>query len=738
MGELKPILARGSKGAELSRRKFVAASMSAGGGLALAIGMTGKAGALPMADEPWTSEQAAAHEMSAWLVIDPDGTITVRLPHSEMGQGAATALPMFVAEELECDWAKVKGEFASANRNHREDEIYGNMVTTGSRGLISSRESLQQAGASARVRLVAAAANRWSVPAADCMAANGAVTHQPSGRSLTFGALAAEAAKVAIETEPQIKTPDQFKLLGQSVPRLDTPVKVDGTAKFGIDTQLPDMVYAAVMDCPVFGGTLVIVDETPIQGRRGILRVVRMPSAIAVVADNYWRAEQALRLLEPVWDGGEAANSNSEQFRQLYVDTLEGPMVEVQNDGDAPGVLAASENVVDVTYQVPNLAHATMEPLNATVWLRSGRLDVWMGSQAPYRNLLTAADVSGLSPEQIFVHNTYLGGGFGRRSRNDEMVHAIMVAQEIGDRPVKVVWSREQEIRHDRYRPQAAVRMRGAVANGKISAADIKIACGSIQRSLNGPQAAPNGIENQAIDGFDDCPYAIPNHRIGLMLKNTHVPVAFWRSVGGSQNVFFFESFIDELAYEAGADPLAFRRSMTTRQDFLGVIDTLAEHSNWSQPLPAGKGRGISICENHRSIVGHVAEVTVDETGNVRVDRVVAAVDCYHVANPKLVEAQMESGIIYGLTAALYGEITIENGAVIEGNFDTYPMVRLSDAPEIEVHLSLSGGPQWAGVGECATAPIAAALTNAIFAATGKRIRQLPLKNVNILELAQL
>jgi isoquinoline 1-oxidoreductase beta subunit len=712
--------------------------MSAGGGLALSFGLPGTAGALPMADEPWTSERAAANEMSAWLVIDPDETITVRLPHSEMGQGAATALPMFVAEELECDWANVKGEFASANRNYREDEIYGGMVTTGSRGLISSRESLQQAGASARVRLVAAAANRWNVPAADCAAANGAVTHRPTGRSLSFGALAADAATIEIEAEPAIKTPDQFKLVGRPLARLDTPVKVDGTAKFGIDTRLPDMVYAAVMDCPVFGGTLASVDETPIQGRRGILRVVKMPGALAVVADSYWRAEQALRMLQPVWDGGEAANTDSEQFRQLYVEALEGPMAEVQNDGDAPAALAAGENIVDVTYQVPLLAHATMEPLNATVWLRADRLDVWMGSQAPHRNLLTAAEVSGLNPEQIFIHNTYLGGGFGRRSRNDEMVYAIQVAREIGARPVKMVWSREQEIRHDRYRPQAAVRMRGAVADGKISAADIKIACGSIQRSLNGPQAAPNGIENQAIDGFDDCPYAIPHHRIGLMLKNTHVPVAFWRSVGGSQNVFFFESFVDELAHEAGVDPLAFRRSMTTRRDFLGVIDTLAEHSNWSQPLPAGRGRGVAICENHRAIAGHVAEVTVDDAGHVRVDRVVAAVDCYHVANPKIVEAQMESGIIYGLTAALYGEITIENGAVTQGNFDSYPMVTLRDAPEIEVHLSLSGGPQWAGVGECSTAPIAAALTNAIFAATGKRIRQLPLKNINILELAQL
>jgi isoquinoline 1-oxidoreductase beta subunit len=318
------------------------------------------------------------------------------------------------------------------------------------------------------------------------------------------------------------------------------------------------------------------------------------------------------------------------------------------------------------------------------------------------------------------------------------MVHAILVAKEMGDVPVKLVWSREQDMRHDRYRPQGAVHMRGAVADGKITAAEIRIAVGSIQRSINGPQAVPDGIEDQALDGFDDCPYAIPNHYIGLMLKNTHVPVSFWRSVGGSQNTFFFESFVDELAHKAGVDPLEFRRSMMTRADFIGVIETLKAQSNWGKPLAPGRGRGIAICENHHAIAGHVAEVTVDATGNVRVDRVVAAVDCYHVANPQLVQAQMESGIIYGLTAALYGEVTIENGAVVQGNFDGYPMLTLRDAPSIEVHFSLSGGATWAGVGEVSTAPIAAAVTNAIFAATGKRVRHLPLKNINILELAQL
>ena len=735
MGQMKPAAGE----LALSRRQFVAAGVSAGGGLAVCVMLPGLASAMPLGDAPWSTETSPAGEISAWIVIDPDETITVRIPHSEMGQGAATALPMIVAEELECDWQQIKGEFASANRNARENTVYGDMNTVGSRGVATSWQRLQQAGASARMRLVTAAAQQWNVAVSECAAESGTVVHRPTGRTLSYGKLAADAARVRLEAEPAIKAPGTFKLIGTSIPRLDTPVKVDGTAKFGIDTRLPDMVYAAIASAPVFGGRLVGVDEAPIRGRRGILRVVRLPDAVAVVADSYWRAETALRDLDIQWDGGAAANSDSAQFRQLYRDTLDGPMAEAQNDGDAPAALAAGTGVIDVIYEAPHLAHATMEPLNATVQLKPDRLDVWIGTQSALRNLAVAAETAGLRPEQVFIHNTYLGGGFGRRSRNDEMVHAIQIAKEVGDRPVKLIWSREQDMRADRYRPQAAVRMRGALSpEGAIAAADVRIAVGSIQRSTAGPDAAPNGIENQAVDGFDDCPYKIPNYRIGLALKNTHVPVSFWRSVGGSQNCFFFESFVDELAYASGKDPLQFRRAMVERRDFLGVLDTLAEKSNWGTPLPAGRGRGIAICENHGSVVGHVAEVTVDAAGRVRVDRVVAAVDCYHVVNPKIVEAQMEGGIIFGLTAALFGEITIRDGAVVEGNFDSYPMVRLSEAPQIEVYLSLTGGPRWGGIGECSTAPIAPAVTNAIFAATRKRVRELPLKNVRISELAQL
>ncbi len=740
MGEMKPIPADAS----LSRRQFVVAMASAGGGLALGVLLPDALQAFPLAATPWSSESAPGGEVSAWIVIDPDESITIRIPHSEMGQGAATALPMIVAEELECDWSRIKGEFASANRNLRRDTVYGDMNTVGSRGVATSWQKLQQAGASARVRLIAAAAQRWNADIADCVAANGAVTHRPSKRVLTYGKLAADAAKVTLPAEPAIKPFGQYKLIGKSLPRLDTPVKLDGSAKYGIDTRLPGMVYAAVMSCPVFGGRLVSVDETAIAGRRGVLRVVKLNSgmrgddAVAVVADSYWRAEKALRALKPVWDGGEAAQTDSAQFKKLYRDTLDGPMAEALKTGDAAAALASSAKVYDAVYEAPHLAHATMEPLNATVQLKSDRLDVWLGTQSALNCLRLAAETASLKPEQVFIHNTYVGGGFGRRSRNDEMVHAIQVAKAMGDRPVKLVWSREQDMRSDRYRPQAAVRMKAALSpDGRIAAMDVRIAVGSINQSNTG-MAPANGLENQAFDGFDDCPYKIANHHIGVALKNTHVPVSFWRSVGGSQNCFFFESFVDELAYAAGKDPLEFRRAMIERKDFLGVIDTLKEKSDWGTPLGAGRGRGIAICENHGSIIGQVAEVTVDTTGTVHVDRVVAAVDCYHAVNPKIIESQIEGGIMFGLTAALYGDITIKDGAVEQANFDSYRIATMREAPKVEVYLSLSGGPRITGIGECATAPTAPAVTNAIFAATKKRVRELPLKNVKLSELARL
>ncbi|MGB9384298.1 MAG: xanthine dehydrogenase family protein molybdopterin-binding subunit, partial [Pseudolabrys sp.] len=681
--------------------------------------------------QAWGPE-STPNEINAFLAIDPDGSILIRSPHQEMGQGAITALPMIVAEELECDWSKVKVEYASPARNLREKNVYGEMTTVGSRGVRTSWQMLLQAGASARERLIAAAAQRWNVSPSDCEAANSKITHKATGRSFDYGALAADAANIKLDKEPAIRTPDQFKLIGKRLARLDTPLKINGSAKFAIDTKVPDMVYAAVAACPVFGGKLKSVDDAPAKGRRGILQVVKLENAVVVVADRFWRAKEALALLKPEWDVGAAGNTDSAQFAKLYRDTLDGPMVSARNDGSVDDAFGKGGKLVEAVYEAPHLAHATMEPLNATVHLQPDKLEVWLGSQTPMGTIRQAAAASGLKPEQIVIHNCFLGGGFGRRSINDEMRQAILVAKEVG-KPVKLVWTREEDMTQDRYRPQAAVRMKAALgSDGMPTAFDAKIAVGSILRST-GINKVENGIEAQAVEGFANIPYAIPNVRVGCMLKNTHVPVMFWRSVGSSQNAFFVESYIDELAQAAGQDPYKFRRTLLAgKSDFLGVLDTIAEKSDWGKPLGQGRGRGIAIHECYGSIIGQVAEVTVSQKGEVKVDRVVAAVDCGHVVNPGIVEAQIQSGVIYGLSAALYGEITVKQGRVEQGNFDEYQVVRLADTPKIEVYLALSGGKKWGGIGEPGTAATAPAVANAVFAATGTRVRSMPLKNLKL------
>jgi isoquinoline 1-oxidoreductase beta subunit len=719
----------------LSRRQFVTAAASAAGGLAISVALPQFADAATIGAAPYGAD-STPNEINAFIVIDPDGSILIRSPHQEMGQGATTALPMIVAEELECDWSKVKVEYASASRNLRDKDVYGSMATVGSRGVRTSWEMLLQAGASARVRLIAAAAHRWNVPEAECEAANSKVVHKASGRSLDYGALVGDAAKIKRDKEPAIRTPDQFKLIGKRLARLDTPLKINGTAKFAIDTQLPGMVYAAVSACPVFGGKLKSVDESPAKGRRGVLEVVKLDNAVAVVADRFWRAKEALALLKPEWDFGEAGKTDSAQFAKLYRDTLDGPMVSARNDGNVDDAFAkaagAGGKVIEAFYEAPHLAHATMEPLNATVHLQPDKLEVWLGSQSPMGTLKQAAAASGLKPEQVTVHNCFVGGGFGRRSINDEMRQAVLVAKQVG-KPVKLVWTREEDMTHDRYRPQAAVRFKTALAaDGTPTGFDAKIAVGSILRST-GISKVENGIEQQAVDGIVNVPYAIPSVRVGCMLKNTHVPVMFWRSVGSSQNAFFIESYVDELAHAAGQDPYKYRRALLAgKSDFLGVLDLIAEKSDWGKPLGAGRGRGIAIHECYGSIIGQVAEVTVSHKGEVRVDRVVAAVDCGHVVNPGIVEAQIQSGVIYGLSAALYGEITIKEGRVEQANFDEYEVVRLADMPKIEVYTALSGGKKWGGIGEPGTATTAPSVANAVFAATGVRVRSMPLKNAKL------
>ena len=720
--------------APLTRRLFVVSGLSATGGLAVSVCLPAIAAGLPIAPEPSGSEaiQPPQGEVNAFVVVDPDDSILIRIAKSEMGQGVTTSLAMIVAEELECDFAKVRVEYASAHRNLLDGQPYGRMMTGGSSSVRRSREMLQQAGASARARLIAAAARRWGVEPASCAARDGAVWHDGSKRSLNYGEVAADAGHISLRAEPAIKTPDQYKLIGARIKRLDTPIKVTGEARFGIDTRLPDMVYAAVANCPVFGGKLTSYDEGAIKNRRGIIAVVPVTSGVAVVADRFWRAKEALAAMPIVWDFGAAASTDSQEFGAEYRAALDGPMANAVTRGDSAAAFDDAAKIVEAVYETPHLAHAPMEPLNATAHWRPDRLDVWLGTQAADSALELAAEAGGIEARNVYVHNCYLGGGFGRRAVNDELRQAVELSKAVG-KPVKLIWTREEDIQHDRYRPQAALRLKAAIGrNGMPEAFDFRTAVGSITRSL-GWGAVPGGVEPSAVEGLSNVPYRVGALKVDCLLKNTHVPVMFWRSVGSSQNAFALESFIDEVAHASGKDPYQFRRALLAdRPDFLAVLDKLAEKGEWGKKMPKGSAQGIAIHESFGTIVGEIVEVAVRPNGGVKVERVVACVDCGHVVNPLTVEMQIESAVLYGLTAALFGEITIKKGRVEQSNFNDYEIAQMSDAPSIETHFALSGGGKWGGIGEPGTPPIAPAVANAIFAATGKRIRSLPLKNAGL------
>ncbi|HEY2230033.1 MAG TPA: molybdopterin cofactor-binding domain-containing protein [Xanthobacteraceae bacterium] len=712
----------------LSRRRFITTALTAAGGLALGVGFGGSAEAASLSVRPW-GEEAKRYpgEVNAWVVIEPDDTVIIRYGRAEMGQGSFTALPQILAEELECDWALVKPEYASANRNLRENKVYGSLSTGGSRAVRETGEMVQQAGASARERLIAAAAKRWDVPASECVAAMSKVTHKPTGRTLGFGELAAAAAAIKLDKEPALKRPDQYKFIGRRLARLDVPLKINGTAKYGIDLDVPGMVSAAIIKCPVFGGTVKSVDEGAIAGRRGVLQVVKLPNAVAVVADRFFRAKAALDALPIEWEVGAAGATNSVQFRKDYLDALDQKGAEARHDGNVDAAMPTAAKVIEATYDVPIIAHAPMEPLNAIAQVQADRVDVWVGTQNADAALALAAQASGVKPENVYVHNTFSGGGFGRRLGPDEVAQAVAVAKAVG-KPVKLIWTREEEIRQGRYRTQAAIRFKaGFAADGTPIALDMRNSAGS-----SNPAAVRDGLDPQTMQGLINTAYKLPNYRIVSILKNTHVPLGPWRAPGHSQNVFFMESFIDEMAHATGKDPVAFRRELLAhRPDFQQVIDLLVEKGDWGTPMPRGKGRGVAVHESYDSIVGMIAEVAV-QNGEVKVERVVIACDCGVVVNPRGVENQLEGGMIYGLSAALFGEITVKNGRVEQGNFDTYPVVRLKDAPKTEVYISPTPGKRWGGIGEPGATMIQPAVTNAIFAATGKRLRALPIRGQDL------
>jgi isoquinoline 1-oxidoreductase beta subunit len=718
----------------VNRRDFILTAVSVAGGLMIGIGAAPRrADAATIATQPWNDNDHAPHEIDAWIAIDPDDSILIRYQRSEMGQGSMTALPMMIAEELQCDWSKVRIEYASSNRSVREHRVYGNMYSHGSMSVRESQKMVQQVGASARERIIAAAAARWHVLASECTAAQSVVTHRPSGRTLRYGELAAEAAKVKLAKEPAIKTPAQFTFLPRSIPRLDLAHKTDGSAKFGIDAQVPGMVFASINACPVRGGKLKSVDESVLSGVPGIVGVVKLEDAVAVVAtDSFWRAKRALSRLQPEWDVGAAGHVDSEQLSKEFRAALMDRMVVARNDGDVDKAMSGAANTFEAIYETPYLSHSPMEPMNATVNLQPDRLDVWVGTQDAEAALGAAASASGLRPEQVHIHNAFLGGGFGRRDANDEILQAIAIAKVV-KRPVKLIWTREEDTRQDRFRPHAVVAFKAVTgSDGMPTAWSMRIVTSSIFKSVGIP-FPPNKAEPPAIDGLESNGYNVPNTRIELLTRNTHLPVWFYRAPGANQHTFAIESFLDELASASRLDPYHMRRKLLEgKPDWLKVLDTAAEKGDWGRPLPKGSGRGIAICNFTDSLCAQVAEVTVMPNGEVKVNRVTVALDTRHMVNPQTIAEQAEGSVIFGLSAALYGKITIRDGAAVQGNFDTYRMVRLAEAPRIEVHLVPSGGDVWGGAGEPAVPPLAPAVTNAIFAATGKRIRTLPIVDTDL------
>ncbi len=715
---------------DVSRRKFLAGSAAAVGGLSLGFHV-------PFAGD--AAAQGASPEINAWVVIKPDDTVVVRVARVEMGQGSLTGLAQLVAEELDCDWSKVTTEYPTPGQNLARNRVWGDFQTAGSRAIRGSQEYVRKGGAAARQMLIQAAANEWKVPASECSAANGVITHIGTGRTTTYGKVAEAAAKLDPPKDVQLKDPKDWKIAGKPVKRLDTAEKLTGKQIYSIDLKLPGMLNAAIKDCPIPGGKIKSFEAAKVQGLPGVKRVVQVGSSgVAVVADTWWQAKTALDALPIVWDEGPNAKLSSDAIAETLkagLDSDQGVFVGNQA-GDVKAALAGAAKKLEAVYSYPYQHHVTMEPMNATALYTADRCEVWTATQNAEAALAAASEAAGLPANKCDVYRHNLGGGFGRRSSSHDFVHqAVLIAKEMSGTPVKLLWSREEDMLHGTYHPITQCKLTGALdANGNLTGLHMRISGQSIFAGLR-PEALQNGRDQATFQGLNQggaegaLGYTIPNLLIDHAMRNPPVRPGFWRGVNNNQNAIYLECFMDELAHAAGQDPLAFRRKlMANHPKHLAVLNAVADKIGWAKPAPQGVHRGICQHMGYGSYVAAAAEVSVDDQGKLKIHRIVGATDCGHAVNPQQIAAQVEGSFVYGLTALLYGAITLKDGRVEQENFDTYEMMRMNEMPQVESIAMPSGG-FWGGVGEPTIFVAAPAVLNAIFAATGKRIRTLPLKD---------
>ena len=724
----------------MNRRKFILRSAAAaGGGLALGFNLP-----FGLSSAAAQAAAAAGAEINAWVFVKPNDTCVIRIARSEMGQGTLTGLAQLVVEELECDWKKVATEQFTAGQNLARKRVWGEMSTGGSRGIRISQDYVRRGGAAARMMLLQAAADQWNVPVGEVTVANGVITHAASQRSTTYGRVAGAAARLT-PPDPksiQLRDPKEWKIAGRPMKRLDTADKLNGSKIYSIDLKLPGMLHAAVKACPVFGGKLVSYDESKLSGRPGVHRVVKVnDSTVGVVANTWWRAKTALDALPIVWDEGAGATQSSATIAARLKEglTASGEPLAGWQEGDALKAIEGAAKKVEAVYSTPFLAHATMEPMNATAKVTPDRVEVWVPTQNAEASLAAATEEAGLPLDRGEVYKLDLGGGFGRRGGTQDYTRqAVAIAKQFPGVPVKLIWTREEDQAHDFYRPISQCKLSAGVdESGKLVGLHIRVSGQSINAFLN-PQGIKDGKDMRQLQGLSKEPgdaqfgYTVPNLLIEYAMRNTHVPVGPWRGVNTNQNGVYLECFMDEVARAAGQDPLEFRRAlMASHPKHLAVLNAAADKAGWGKPLPAGVHRGIAQFMGYGSYSAAVAELSVSDKGQVRVHRMVLALNCGHAVNPDQIAAQVEGSVAYGLTATLYGECSVENGRMVESNFHNYPIMRLAEMPKVETVIVPSYD-FWGGVGEPTISVVAPSVMNAIYAATGKPVRSLPLKKLTL------